>query len=182
MSSVKRNPAKKPQRKSSLKHPFAAIEHRVIDSPAFADIRPSSARLLLILARQLTIPANNGHLQATWSYCRVRGFGSENTLREAIYDLIGHGLICRTRCRGPNKAWARYAVTWLPVKNETNIFTDGFQLDAWKLWKKSTPKKLLDGSSNFHGFTPLKPANSERCCPSKTDDYECMPHIAVKAV
>ena len=41
-------------RKTSTTHPYAAIEHRVIDSPAFADLTPSSVKLLLLLARQLT--------------------------------------------------------------------------------------------------------------------------------
>jgi DNA-binding GntR family transcriptional regulator len=87
--------------KSSLKHPYAAIEHRVIDSPAFADLSHSSVRLMLIVVRQLTL-TNNGQLQATWSYCKPSGFGSENTLRAAIAELISHGFIYRTRSRGPN--------------------------------------------------------------------------------
>ena len=94
-------------------HPYAALEHRIIDSEACADLKPQSFRLLAIMCRQLTPhDANNGHLQATWSYTRKRGIGSENTLRAAIADLIAHGFIYRTKSRGPNKQWARYAVTW----------------------------------------------------------------------
>ena len=52
------------------KHPYAAIEHRVIDS-TFAKATPTTIKLLNILTRQLN-GSNNGHLQATFSYCRPR--------------------------------------------------------------------------------------------------------------
>lgn len=135
---VKVRPSKKSGR--TLKHPYAAIEHRVIDSEAFADLKPTSVRLLLLFARQLT-PTNNGHLQATWKYCKPRGFGSEVTLKSAIDDLIQHGFIYRTRSRGPNKAWARYAVTWLPIKQKENLFLCGFEIDMWKRWGKNHPQE-----------------------------------------
>jgi hypothetical protein len=133
------------QRSSKVVHPYAAIEHRVIDSAAFADLKPQSVRLLLIIARQLSKDdAKNGHLQATWKYARERGMGSENTLRSSIADLIAHGFIYRTRSRGANKQWARYAVTWKSVKNKDGLFLHGFLFDAWKTWepsKKAPPKK-----------------------------------------
>jgi len=129
-------------------HPYATLEHRIIDSEAFADLKPQSIRLLMIMSRQL-VPhdTNNGHLQATWSYTRKRGMGSENTLRAAIADLIAHGFICRTKSRGPNKQWARYAVTWKSIKNKEGLYLHAFLPDAWKDWKppkKSTPKKPMD--------------------------------------
>ena len=82
-------------RKTSIRHPYAAIEHRVIDSPAYADLTFSARSLLILIARQLG-KDNNGRLQATFSYMRRFGF-SENTLSRAIQELIAHGLICRTR-------------------------------------------------------------------------------------
>jgi hypothetical protein len=128
--------------KSSLNHSYAAIEHRVIDSPAFADLSHSSIRLLLIMVRQLT-GTNNGQLQATWSYCKPRGLGSENTLRVAIAELISHGFIYRTRSRGPNKQWAKYAVTWVSIKKREGLFLDGFLFDAWKHWKNHPLKNAV---------------------------------------
>lgn len=128
-------------------HPYAALEHRIIDSEACADLKPQAFRLLMIICRQLTAhDANNGHLQATWSYSKKRGIGSENTLKAAIADLISHGFIYRTKSRGPNKQWARYAVTWKPIKEKKGLYLDGFQPDAWKDWEpeKSTPKKTTD--------------------------------------
>ena len=124
--------------KPSTKHPYAAIEHRVIDSDAFADLKSSSVLLLLILARQLS-KDNNGHLQATHTYCKPRGLTNETTLRHAIADLITHGFIYKTRSHGANRAWARYAVTWLPVRQRDGLFLEGFKSCAWRDWKKSTP-------------------------------------------
>ena len=41
-------------KKTATKHPYAAIEHRVIDSPAYADLAFSARSLLVIFTRQLT--------------------------------------------------------------------------------------------------------------------------------
>lgn len=149
------------QRATKVAHPYSAIEHRITDSAAFADLKPQSVRLLLIIARQLT-KENNGHLQATWKYARERGMGSENTLRSSISDLIAHGFLFRTRSRGPNKQWARYAVTWKSITKKEGLYLHGFLLDAWKTWEpsKKHPQKtdgsdrqkvmeLLQVSSNF---------------------------------
>lgn len=142
------------RRRAKSQHPYAAIEHRVIDSPAFQDIKHSSSRLLLILARQLNQYGNNGHLQATWSYCRLRGFGSEETLRGAIRDLIAHRLLYRTHSSGANKQWAKYALTWLPIRDSKNLYLHAWEMDAWRNWqpgKKSTPKKAVDQAPRLQG-------------------------------
>lgn len=124
-----------------LKHPYAAIEHRVIDSPAYADLSGAAIRVLLSLTRQLTKDNNNGHLQATFSFCKRHGIGSEHTLKAAIADLIAHGFVYRTRSHGANKAWARYAVTWLPIsKKREGLFLDGYVPCAWQHWQPK-PKK-----------------------------------------
>jgi hypothetical protein len=138
-------------------HPYAALEHRIIDSEAFADLKPQSVRLLMIICRQLTVYNNNGHLQATWSYTRKRGMGSENTLRAAIADLIAHGFVYRTKSRGPNKQWAKYAITWKSIKEKDGLYLDGFLFDAWKFWvssKKAPLKKRRIRPSESDG-TPL---------------------------
>ena len=112
-------------RKTSTKHPFVAIEHRVLDSEAFADLKHSSVRVLLAIARQLT-KDNNGHLQCTYRWCVRYGIGSDNTLADAVADLIAHGFVHRTRSHGANGVWASYAVTWLPVKKTEGLFLAGF--------------------------------------------------------
>lgn len=164
--------------KTTTKHPYAAIEHRVIDSPAFADLKPTAQALLLLMARQLT-KDNNGHLQASFKWCNQFGIGSEHTLRSSIADLISHGFIYRTRSHGANGAWARYAVTWLPIKNREGLFLSGFVSCAWRDWqpteKKTTPQKLLDQSGRKCSFTPKHPAESAGMRGAKTADYELMP-------
>jgi hypothetical protein len=40
--------------KASTKHPYAAIEHRVIDSPAYADLSYAARSLLVSITRQLS--------------------------------------------------------------------------------------------------------------------------------
>ncbi len=125
--------------------PFAAIDWRVIDSPAFADLSHSAVRVLLVIVRQLTVNStwphgNNGHLQATFAWCSKFGIGSEHTLRDAIAELISHGFIYRTRSHGANKVYARYAVTWLSVTERKGIFLDGFVACAWRNWTQNEKK------------------------------------------
>lgn len=164
--------------KTTTRHPYAAIEHRVIDSPAFADLTPTARNLLLLMARQLT-KDNNGHLQAAFKWCNRYGIGSEKTLSKAIANLILHGFIYRTRSHGANGAWARYAVTWLPIKKREGLFLDGFRPCAWRDWqpieKKTTPEKLLDQSGRKCSFKHEIPAESAGLTPVKTADYELIP-------
>lgn len=164
--------------KYSTKHPYAAIEHRVIDSPAYADLGHSACRLLTLFARQLT-KDNNGHLQASFKWCRKFGVLSEHTLRNAIAELIAHGFIYRARSHGANGAWARYAVTWLPITRKEGLFLSGFVPCAWRHWqpgeKKSSPQKLLEQSGRKRSFTPENPAESAGTLPVKTAGYELMP-------
>lgn len=170
--------------KTSTKEPYAAIEHRVIESPAFAALRPSAVLLLLLMARQLT-KDNNGHLHAAFKWCSKYGIGSEHTLRDAIAQLIAHGMIYRTRSHGANGAWARYAVTWLPIKKRDGLFLAGFKPFAWRDWvqpeKKSTRQKLQEQSSRKCSFNPQHPAKSAGSRGAKTADNELMPCSGVKA-
>jgi len=91
--------------KLSTKHPYAAIEHRVIDSPAYADLTFSARSLLVLIARQLT-KNNNGHLQATFTYMERFGF-SVNTLSRATHELITHGFIYKTKSGGFHQGVSR---------------------------------------------------------------------------
>lgn len=165
-------------RKTLTKHPYAAIEHRVMDSHAFADLKPTAVKLLMLLARQLT-KTNNGHLQASFKWCNRYGIGSEHTLRDAIAELISHGFIYRTRSHGANGAWAKYAVTWLPITNRDGLFLSGYVVGAWRNWdeehKKSSPQKLPEQSSRKCSFTPKHPAESAGTRGAETAAYELMP-------
>ncbi len=129
--------------KPSTKHSYAAIEHRVIDSAAYADLTFAARALLVMIVRQLT-KTNNGHLQATHSYLKRFGF-SENTITRCIGELIVHGFIYRSRSGGFKQGAAKYAVTWLSITNKEGIFLQGFKPFAWRDWvpaekKIPTPK------------------------------------------
>lgn len=133
--------------KYSTKHRYAAIEHRVIDSPAYADLTFSARSLLVQIARQVTVPNNNGHLQATFTYMKLFGF-SVNTLSRATHELITHGFIYKTKSGGFHQGTAQFAVTWLSVTDTHGIFMQGFKACAWRDWqseqkKSRTPKVRL---------------------------------------
>ena len=165
------------QRKTSTSHPYAAIEHRVIDSPAYADLTYAARALLVPITRQLT-KDNNGHLQATFSYMRRFGF-SENTLSRSVHELIAHGMIYRTRSGGYQQGAAQYAVTWLPIKDRKGLFMDGFQPCAWRDWepsdKKTPPPNLRDTHLKNGKWTNPTPPKFEAGGTPKTEDNELMP-------
>ena len=164
--------------KTSTKHPYAAIEHRVIDSPAYANLSFSARSLLVLIARQLS-KDNNGHLQATYSYMRRFGFDSEHTISRCIKELIAHGMIYRARSGGYQQGAAQYAVTWLPIKNRQGIFLDGFKACAWRDWqpdrKKSPPAKVQDTHCKKGIWTASTTALNAVGSPLKSADYELIP-------
>lgn len=169
--------------KRATVHPYAAIQHRVIDSPAYADLTFSARALLLLIVRQQT-KDNNGRLQATFSYMRRFGFASERTLARAIAELIAHGFIYRSRAGGYQQGAALYAVTWESIKHRDGLFLDGFLLCAWREWipseKKSPPAKMQDphGKNGIQAHpSHVKNAGSS---PRKKTDYELVPCTDVK--
>ncbi len=163
--------------KTLTKHPYAAIEHRVIDSEAYADLTYSARSLLVPITRQLT-KDNNGHLQATFSYMRRFGF-SENTLSRAIRKLISHRMIYRARSGGYQQGAAQYAVTWLSIKNKQGLFLNGFVHCAWRNWKpadkKLTTPKLRYTHLKNGKWTPFLTPKSEVHSPPKSEDTELIP-------
>ena len=169
--------------KTTTKHPFAAIEHRVIDSEAYADLSHSACRLLTILVRQLT-KDNNGNLQATFAYCQPRGIGSEHTLRDAIADLITHGFIYRTKVAGSHKSWAKYAVTWQPVKKPEGLFMAGFVSCAWRNWqpeKNSRVQKVQEDTGRKCSLPTKEPAKSAGNRVAESAAYVLVTNIHNKA-
>ena len=129
---------------------YAAIDHAVIDSPAFSKLTGEAVRLLVIMSRQHN-GSNNGRLQATHSYSKYRGIASNNTLAKAISSLIARGFVYRTRSHGIDCATGKnvpalYALTWLPLtKNKKGLFLSGFLPNAYEsitIQQKSGGQKL----------------------------------------
>ncbi len=169
--------------KTSTKHPYAAIEHRVIDCPAYADLSFSARSLLILLTRQLT-KTNNGHLQATFKYLKQFGF-SERTVARSVKELIAHGFVYRTRAGGYQQGASQYAVTWLPITDRRDIFLDGFQSCAWRTWQyaeKKTPLSKMPSISCKNGIlTPAAHAKFAARQGAKFADNELMPCRVVES-
>ena len=163
--------------RTATKHPYAAIEHRVIDSPAYADLTFSARSLLVLITRQLT-KDNNGHLQATFTYMERFGF-SVNTLSRATHELIAHGFIYKTKSGGFHQGAAQFAVTWLAVKNTQGIFMIGFKSCAWRDWlpseKKSRPQKMMAHSIKNGELTTSTRPKSEAIPHPKSEHNELIP-------
>jgi|GEM_PF-1244371 len=164
-------------------HPYFALEHRIIDSIAYADLGFSARALLDLLGRQLSRD-NNGHLQATFSWCKRYGFGSEHTLQNAIDELIKHGFLYRTRSHGANRVWAKYALTWLPIRKSEGLYLDLFKPLAYLDWqppqhmtnKKSSRQKVQASASRKCRFTPEHPAESAGKPTAESAEYETCCH------
>lgn len=172
---AKRGQSAQPRKKYA--EPFVGLEHRVIDSSAFADLKHSSVRVLITICRQLTRD-NNGHLQATFSWCQRYGIGSDHTLTEAIADLIAHGFLYRTKSHGANGVYAKYAVTWLSIKKPDGLFLSGFKMYAWRDWimprENSSPQKLRETRHKNCGLTGAPTAENAGSHTARTADYESM--------
>ena len=74
--------------KYSSKHPIAAIEKRIIDSPTFTDLTFSARAVLLLLCRNLQMDLN-GHIQLSEKQAEENGI-ERKTLRRALKELIAH--------------------------------------------------------------------------------------------
>lgn len=130
------------------------------------------------MARQLT-KSNNGHLHATFEWCKRYGIGSEHTLRDAIADLIAHGLIYRTKSHGANRVWATYAVTWLPIPDKNGLFLDGWKQLAWRDWtpdeKKAPGKKCRTTPAESAVSTPTFQQKVQEVRGQKVQGMNLMP-------
>lgn len=171
-----------PSRKATAtKHPYAAIEHRVIDSEAYADLSFSARSLLTMLARQTTMPNNNGRLQAAHSYLERFGF-SDNTVTRGVAELIDHGFVFRTRSGGFHRGAAQYALTWLPLTEKRDgLSCNGFKAFAWRDWmprqKKTRPPNLRTHSRNSGEMSTPAAADLAPGTPPKYADIESVPVI-----
>lgn len=129
-----------PQKRPSKNHPIAAIEKRVLDSPAHADLTFSARAVLILLCRNLEL-GRNGHIQLSESQAAKHGV-ERKTLRRAFKELVSHQLVVMTWRGGKVQgACNKYALTWLPVKDRNGIHADHFKLEAWRDWEPTIEKK-----------------------------------------
>ncbi len=127
-------------KKHNRTHPYAAIDHRVMDSPNYQNLTHSSQSLLLILARQLN-GKNNGHLQASFSFASKYGHKNERTLSRSLKELLRYRFIFQTKVGGYTRGVSMFAVTWLPIQDNTGIYANGFEILPWRPIKKKQDVK-----------------------------------------
>jgi len=166
--------------KLSNKHPIAAIEKRVIGSPAFADLSFSARAVLLLLACNLE-KNRNGHVQLSESQAAKNGI-ERKTLRRALTDLVSHGFILMTWRGGKVQGSCnKYALTWLPIKDRQGIHCDHFKLDSWRIWRSSQCNKTecLKCPQDSAQNVPLKRISIPKISPTPGDKKGLIEVIAI---
>lgn len=143
------------QRKPSNRHPYFALEWRLLDSEAYADLTFSARSLLDVLGRQLGVPNNNGHLLTAYNYIKKFGFDSDRTVTRATKELIEHGFLFKTKTGGYQRGVGKFAVTWLPLSSDLNgLSPNGFKPNAWRDWRPTTkPEKEKTRPTNLRSST-----------------------------
>ncbi|MUV15437.1 hypothetical protein GN331_14620 [Lysobacter sp. HX-5-24] len=92
---------------------FFRMPVEVLDSPAYCALSFKARALLLDLGAQYR-GNNNGDMAAPWSWMKMRGWKSKDTLRRALLELLTSGMIEQTR-QGGLHCPTLYAVTWLGI-------------------------------------------------------------------
>ncbi|WP_439878091.1 hypothetical protein [Pseudomonas prosekii] len=111
-------------RKKSYKVDFGggrvlALPYRLLISDAFNNLSPKAVVVLIKLARNYN-GKNNGDLACTVAMLATGRGMDDKTLRSALEELIGAGLIVKTREHGPfardgKHQPALYAITWASI-------------------------------------------------------------------
>lgn len=169
--------------KTTTKHPIAAIEKRILDSAAYADLAFSSRAVLFLLCRNLDLN-RNGHIQL--SETQAAGNGIERkTLRRAFSDLIAHQLIVMTWRGGKVQGGCnKYALTWIPIKDRKGIQASHFKPESWRDWKPEKHEKTgyqkcpSDSTQNV----PLRAFSSPKISPTPGDKKGLIEVIAIPNV
>lgn len=106
---------------------FAGVPFVVMNHPDYVNLGFSARALLYEFALQYN-SKNNGKLCAVHSQLSKRGWGSEETLRKNIKELLEANLLMLTK-QGMYGAGKRlpnyYAITWQPIDD-----IKGFEMDV----------------------------------------------------
>lgn len=92
---------------------FLAIPHSVLNSEAYAGLKPRAVKVLIDVASQYN-GKNNGDLCAALTVLQTKGWKSDSGIRLGLRELVEAGLIDETRQGGRNRC-SLYAVTWHPI-------------------------------------------------------------------
>lgn len=170
--------------KKSSSHPIAAIEKRVMDSPAHACLSYSARAVLMALCRNKE-KDRNGHIQLSEKQAEALGI-ERKALRRALKQLIAHQLIVMTWRGGKVQGSCnKYALTWEPIKDSTGIHCNAFKRDAWRDWKpedkKTAPPKCPQDKPQNVPLTAISYPKMSLTSGDKTGHIELIPVVVVRA-
>jgi len=102
---------------------FVPIPVSVIKHPNFCMLNGTALRLLINLCSQVRFKAkmgasNNGDLTAAMEILKKSGWTSNDSINNALKELLHYGFIIKTRQGGRNLC-SLYAITWWAI-NECN--------------------------------------------------------------
>ncbi len=99
---------------------YTPIPHAVLDSAAFAGASHRAKALLFELLRQHT-GRNNGRFQLAVGWLRSRGWKSADSIQKGKAELLGRGLVIKTRHGGLTVGPDWFALTWLPISDYSGL-------------------------------------------------------------
>jgi hypothetical protein len=119
---------------------FVSLPHALLSHPSFQDLSGGAFKVLVTLLGDY-VGNNNGHLTATFSRMKCRGFHSKDSLSKSLRELTRLGYILKTRAQRLRSP-ALYAISWLPINRppvgvtyDTGIASTD---EAPDLWRHST--------------------------------------------
>lgn len=142
---------------------FAQIPHAVLDSAAWLSLGGSAVKLMCDLVRQYN-GYNNGDLCVAWTTMSARGWKSRDTLTRALAELLGSGLIEKTRQGGLNRC-SLYALTWHAIDDRKGKLDVRPTLKASALWKRGPLIKQNASTDSVSG----QPGNRDNLAQSLAD-------------
>lgn len=147
---------------------FIPLPVSVLNHQNFYGLSPKAVKMLIDLCAQLRFKKggtiNNGDLCATFSLMCVRGWRSEETMTNALDELLHFGFVTLTRQGGRNTC-SLYAVTWWAIDgcggkldvNETRIPSNDWRNEREpfvpRRKKRAAKKKSLPRKT--HRVTPM---------------------------
>ncbi len=165
-------------------HPIMAIEKRVMDSEAYADLTFAARSVLDQLSKART-KDGNGHIFLPRRVWKELGI-SDRTVTRTLVELADHGFVFKTRTGGIGRGCSTYALTWLPIPKKEGLFLQGFKLCAWRDWKpkpqsekKTRTPNLRKARRNSGGLPPSSTSNLACITDAIFTHYEWIPILPI---
>jgi len=137
--------------------PFIRLEHRLFDSLAFADLRPSSAEVYLSILRRHNGINGDKSDPIICPYRAMKGSSSPATIKKALDELEAHGFIAVVQRGGMYKQPNSYALLkdwqhWKPKGQKPTCYAKRLAHLSSEKNPQLHKMNLLDVSRMFHNF------------------------------